>query len=68
MIQGSHRRDVVMQTSINDIVVVSNRKLIDGSSPEWQNPSPSNGERICGDTDGGKTSDVCVAESVSLFS
>lgn len=58
MVKCGHGCDIELDACIDNIVVVSYTDFIDWSSAERKETCPGNRERVCVDTNSGKTCDV----------
>lgn len=59
VIERHNRRDVILEASVDDIVVVVDGELVDGASSERQDAAPREGERIRLHAHRGDSGDVC---------
>lgn len=66
MVKCGHRRDVVLNTRIDNIVVVSYTEFIDWSSAERKETCPGNRKRVCVDTNSSQACDVFVRNKISF--
>lgn len=58
MVQSGHGGNVVVQTGVDDVVVMGYAEFIDRASTEGKQSGPGDGERVCVDPNGSKTGNI----------